>query len=366
MLRSTLARALSLVVGAASLTAVAAPVSASVEAAAVIPCAITYAGPGFTVGPDRNDDSPDLPMWGASNLPELVPDTRIISDVDLTLNLSTTIPAGTLANPQGVDVFLFRDGDLHQSQAQAFVWDQVRGKVSGSYIFDDDAGTSKMPAVDPAPGRYIPNTPISQIERDATGTPRPAAGKWSVWINNHSEVNSVVLHSWSITITFTDCDSDGDGVNDSVDNCPITANPDQADTDGDGRGDMCDDDLDGDGVHNDLDACRALAGTSNGCPSAGRTAQLRLVKKKNPRKARLVVRVGSALPACQASTTVHLRRIRNGKATTVKTFRTTSRGIRRLKPPRRKGAYVIQVNANHVSGQADCGQARSKKVRIRR
>ncbi|HVX91243.1 MAG TPA: thrombospondin type 3 repeat-containing protein, partial [Candidatus Paceibacterota bacterium] len=29
-------------------------------------------------------------------------------------------------------------------------------------------------------------------------------------------------------------DSDGDGIPDNVDNCPLTPNPDQADTDGDG------------------------------------------------------------------------------------------------------------------------------------
>jgi hypothetical protein len=56
-------------------------------------------------------------------------------------------------------------------------------------------------------------------------------------------------------------DSDGDGINDAVDNCPHVANPDQHDKDGDLRGDACDvcphiadtgADFDGDGVG---DAC---------------------------------------------------------------------------------------------------------------
>lgn len=34
-------------------------------------------------------------------------------------------------------------------------------------------------------------------------------------------------------------DADGDRVGDSLDNCPLVPNPDQADTDGDGRGDAC-------------------------------------------------------------------------------------------------------------------------------
>lgn len=55
-------------------------------------------------------------------------------------------------------------------------------------------------------------------------------------------------------------DTDGDGVPDVEDNCPVDANPDQEDADEDGLGDVCDDcpfdpdnDLDGDGVCGDVD-----------------------------------------------------------------------------------------------------------------
>jgi len=60
-------------------------------------------------------------------------------------------------------------------------------------------------------------------------------------------------------------DPDGDGVGERCDNCPDTANADQADADGDGVGDACDNcpdtanpdqlDPDGDGVG---DACQAV------------------------------------------------------------------------------------------------------------
>ena len=52
-------------------------------------------------------------------------------------------------------------------------------------------------------------------------------------------------------------DSDCDGVDDSVDNCPNDANAAQTDSDGDGIGDICDPSLDddGDGVDNDSDNC---------------------------------------------------------------------------------------------------------------
>lgn len=65
-------------------------------------------------------------------------------------------------------------------------------------------------------------------------------------------------------------DTDGDGISNSVDNCPNTPNPEQADSDGDDVGDACDNcaaaangnqaDADGDGRG---DACDNCAGVSN-------------------------------------------------------------------------------------------------------
>ena len=52
-------------------------------------------------------------------------------------------------------------------------------------------------------------------------------------------------------IGICDDDKDGDGIKNDVDNCINTPNPDQADLDKDGIGDVCDDDKDGDGETSD-------------------------------------------------------------------------------------------------------------------
>jgi len=49
-----------------------------------------------------------------------------------------------------------------------------------------------------------------------------------------------------------------DTIPDGVDNCPDAANEDQADLDGDGQGDVCDDDADGDGIANAVEDANQL------------------------------------------------------------------------------------------------------------
>lgn len=56
---------------------------------------------------------------------------------------------------------------------------------------------------------------------------------------------------------FTTVDSDADGVIDTTDNCPLVTNPDQVDTDGNGTGDACDDST-------DLDASASLDTDNDG------------------------------------------------------------------------------------------------------
>ncbi len=63
-------------------------------------------------------------------------------------------------------------------------------------------------------------------------------------------------------------DGDGDGIPDTSDNCPATANTDQANADGDAQGNACDADDDNDGVPDAADKCPVQpADGADGCPA---------------------------------------------------------------------------------------------------
>lgn len=61
--------------------------------------------------------------------------------------------------------------------------------------------------------------------------------------------NQGTITGGSYVQSFSVADSDGDGVLDFEDNCPQISNPNQADLDFDGIGDVCDDEIEGEGIY---------------------------------------------------------------------------------------------------------------------
>lgn len=76
----------------------------------------------------------------------------------------------------------------------------------------------------------------------------------TITVNSIGYIESVA----NITVLDDDDDIDGDGVPNDSDNCPVTANADQADFEGDGIGDACDLDTDGDGLPDDYELANGL------------------------------------------------------------------------------------------------------------
>jgi len=73
------------------------------------------------------------------------------------------------------------------------------------------------------------------------------------------------LHAGLVCSTLSGLDTDGDGVDDAIDNCTLVANADQRDTNGDGFGNICDADLDNSGLVSfaDFSQFRAVFGTAD-------------------------------------------------------------------------------------------------------
>jgi YVTN family beta-propeller protein len=74
--------------------------------------------------------------------------------------------------------------------------------------------------------------------------------------------NAYAGHSTLDAVVLVEEDGDGDGVGDTIDNCPVNSNSSQTDTDSDGAGDACDTDDDNDGLVDGSDNCPVVINPS--------------------------------------------------------------------------------------------------------
>ncbi|WP_423802703.1 thrombospondin type 3 repeat-containing protein [Nocardioides currus] len=264
------------------------------------------------------------------------------------------------------------------------------GAERGDYVFSSSApyvGPVRQPGTYPAPELLdvLRRSPVRQVR-----------------INYTDGQGVREFYRWTGTLTYLDCDSDGDGVNERRDVCPTVPDLDQADLDGDRVGDACDPDADGDGVVDTGDNCKRLPNadqldsdgdgvgdacdatpyppapapsptgtpgnptvpTTPGVPGApvptavSRALTLSYVAKKRFFRGQ----VASAVPSCAAYAEVTLWRKHRRADRRLVISTTTDEGRFRTPRVKRAGKYYVTVAA---SPDGACAGARSKGQRIR-
>lgn len=132
---------------------------------------------------------------------------------------------------------------------QAHVHDSQRFNLTGlTYVLDGagwhDTGdglykfTGAHPTFKGTPAEFKDDTNNGVLFLDLKNDgSKEIKGSWLT--NNESEKDTFTIKS-STVATPPSTDTDADGIADNVDNCPLIANPDQTDSNHNGKGDACD------------------------------------------------------------------------------------------------------------------------------
>ncbi len=156
-------------------------------------------------------------------------------------------------------------------------------------------------------------------------------------------------------------DSDGDGVPDDADDCPLGAAT-GFDTDGDGCKDEVEDgDDDNDTVVDVSDSCRALpANTPSGCPVVNRPLTLSYSKSKQEFKGLLT----ASQPSCISGDLVTLWKQRSGDDLEVGTDELNAQGKYAVSKRGRPGKYYATVDERVVADVAACASCHLADIAV--
>ena len=143
----------------------------------------------------------------------------------------------------GDDAFGDSDGDLVCEDLDLCLGDDATGDSDGDLVCDAN-DSCPLDALNDADGDGVCGDTDVCLGDDATGD---------------SDGDQVCDSDDLCLGNDASGDTDGDLVCDTSDNCPVDANTDQADADGDEIGDLCEADTDEDGTIDDDDNCPALA-----------------------------------------------------------------------------------------------------------
>ncbi|MEQ1848989.1 MAG: thrombospondin type 3 repeat-containing protein [Candidatus Peribacteraceae bacterium] len=166
-------------------------------------------------------------------------------NVSVTANNTTNC---TITNTKRGHIIVVKDAVPNHAQDFVFTNDFGNG-TPVNFSLDDDADGTLL------------NSRDSEVLPGTYSVSEGAVSDWtqtSATCSDGSPVSAIVVSPGeTVTCTFVNSlnDTDGDGVYDIDDNCPLVSNANQTDTDGDGQGDACDSDDDDDGVDDGDDNC---------------------------------------------------------------------------------------------------------------
>ena len=189
-----------------------------------------------------------------------------LADPSITTAESTTV-SGSVLSHYGVSFLTPAPGGNNARGDLSFVLYSDASCTSGaSGIGAAETVNVAQVSADNNPVSEIGFSYASVLTHTISGLPQGTYGVRAVFTdNNGQDGNYSDSQSPCLTLEVIADDSDGDGVNDGVDNCPAVANADQANNDGDAIGDACDADDDNDGVLDGSDNCQFVqnAGQAN-------------------------------------------------------------------------------------------------------